>query len=183
MKLGKEEIQKLVLGLMLFFGVIYGYFSFLLGPLQKNQAVARQNIASLGPEIVKAKAQIEKTKQLEKTAPTALLASKQVEVMIPEGAPVAWFPTRMAEFFKKQGFDKTSTRMNSEAPDKELPGFRRLTWSVDLPRIDFAPFASALATLENEEPLLEISNMQMDASREEVEMQHALITVNNIIKQ
>ena len=133
--------------------------------------------------IAKAKAQIQKTKEMEKNAPAAALTTQQVEAMIPEGSPVAWFPTRMGEFFKKQGFDKTSTRMNSELPDKDLPGFRRLTWSVDLPRVEFAPFATALAMLENEEPLIEISNLQIDASREEVEMQHALLTVNNLIKQ
>jgi hypothetical protein len=183
MKLGKEEIQKLVLGVMLLFGVIYGYFSFALGPLLKNQEATRRNISSLGPEIEKAKAQIQKTKELEKTAPSALLATQQVEAMIPEGSPVAWFPTQMAEFFKKQGFDKAFTRLNSEVPDKELVGYRRLTWSVDLPKVEFAPFANSIATLENEEPLIEISNLQIDASREEVETQHALLTVNNLIKQ
>lgn len=183
MKLGKEEIQKLVLGVMLLIGVVYSYFDLLLAPLVKNQAAARQKIESLKPEIASAKAQIASTKELEKSAPAALLTTQQVEAMIPEGSPVAWFPTRMAEFFKKQGFDKTFTRMNSEVPEKELPGFRRLTWSVDLPKVEFVPFAKAVATLENEEPLIEISNLQMDASREEVEMQHALLTVNNLIKQ
>ena len=183
MKLGKEEIQKLVLGLMLLVGVVYSYFDLLLGPLVKHQAAARANIASLGPEIASAKAQIAKTKELEKSAPDAVQTTRQVEAMIPEGSPVAWFPTRIAEFFKKQGFDRTFTRMNSEVPDKDLSGFRRLTWSVDLPKVEFVPFAKAVALLENEEPLIEISNLQMDASREEVEMQHALLTVNNLIKQ
>jgi hypothetical protein len=183
MKLGKEEIQKIVLGAMLVIGVIYSYFSFLLGPLTDSQEAARKSINSLTPEIAQAKAQIAKTKELEKSAPAAQLTARQIEAMIPEGAPVAWFPTRMADFFKKQGFDKAFTRMTSEGPEKELPGFRRLTWTVDLPKVEFMPFACAIAQLENEEPLIEISNLQMDASREEVETQHALLTVNNLIKQ
>ena len=183
MKLGKEEIQKIVLGSMLVTGVIYSYFAFLLGPLMDNQVAARKSIGALTPEIAQAKAQIAKTKELEKSAPAAQVTTRQIESMIPEGAPVAWFPTRMADFFKKHGFDKAFTRMNGEAPEKELPGFRRLTWTVELPKVEFLPFASAVALLENEEPLIEISHLQIDASREEVEMQHALLTVNNLIKQ
>jgi hypothetical protein len=73
--------------------------------------------------------------------------------------------------------------MNGEVADKELPGFRKLVWGVDLPKVDFVPFAEALAALENEEPLFEIGSLQIDASREEVGMQHALITLNNLVKQ
>ena len=37
MKLTKDQIQKIALGAMIFFGAVYGYFDFLLGP----QSVAR----------------------------------------------------------------------------------------------------------------------------------------------
>jgi hypothetical protein len=45
------------------------------------------------------------------------------------------------------------------------------------------PFASALAQLENEEPLVEIVSLQIDTSREDSESQRALLTVNNLVKQ
>jgi len=183
MKLGKEEIQKVVLGVLLFFGLIYSYFDLLLGPLSKRQEATQASIAALGPEIAKAKEQIEKTRQLELNADAAMLTARQVDTMIPEGSPVAWFPTRMTEFFKKQGIDKALTRMNGEMPDKELPGFRKLVWGVDLPKVEFVNFAEAVAALENQEPLFEIGALQIDASREDVESQHALITLNNLVKQ
>jgi hypothetical protein len=183
MKLGKEEIQKIVLGGLLVLGVIYSYFDLLLGPLTKRAEQTQQSINALGPEIANAKAQIAKTQQMEAESPKATLPMRQVESMIPEGAPVAWFPTRMTEFFKKQGIDKASTRMTGETVEKDLPGFRRIAWGVDLPKVDFVPFGQAIATLENEEPLLEISAMQIDSSRDDVEMQHAFITVNNLVKQ
>jgi len=183
MKLGKEEIQKIVLGGLLMLGVIYSYFDLLLGPLTKRAEQTQQSINALGPEIANAKALIAKAHQMEVDSPAATLPMRQVESMIPEGAPVAWFPTRMTEFFKKQGIDKVSTRMTGEAADKELPGFRRILWGVDLPKVEFVPFGQALAALENEEPLLEISAMQIDSSRDDVEMQHAFITLYNIVKQ
>jgi len=183
MKLGKDEIQKLVLGILLLFGLVYSYFDLLLGPLVKREETARQSVNALGPEIASAKAQIEKTQQALKNSPAATLPMRQVEAMIPEGSPVAWFPTRMAEFFKKQGLDKASTRMTAETIEKELPGFRKIAWGVDLPKVEFVPFGQAIAELENEEPLLEVSALQIDASRDDVETQHAFLTVNNLVKQ
>jgi hypothetical protein len=183
MKLGKEEIQKLILGGLLLIGLIYGYFSMLLGPLKTRQETVRKNITGLGPQIADAKAQIRRTHELEQNAPAATMTVRQVEAMIPEGSPVAWFPPRVAEFFKRQGVDKSATKLNNEFAEKDLTGFRRMSWGVDLPKVEFAPFAAALAVLENEEPLLEITSMQLDASRDDVESQHALITVNNLVKQ
>jgi hypothetical protein len=183
MKLGKEEIQKIVLGVLLFFGVIYSYFDLLLGPLVKHQEVATRSVATLVPGIAGARAQIEKTKQAEKDAPKANLPMRQVQAMIPEGSPVAWFPTRIADFFKKRGIDHVSTRISGESTDKDLPHFRKLAWGVDIPKVEFVTFAQAVAALENEEPLVEISALQIDASRDDVETQHVFLTVNNLVKQ
>jgi hypothetical protein len=183
MKLGKEEIQKIVLSGLLLLGVIYSYFDLLLGPLMTRQEQTQKNVTALGPEIENAKAQIAKTAQLEKDTPKLTLPMRQAEAMIPEGAPVAWFPTRIGEFFKKQGIDRASTRMTSESPEKDLKGFRRISWGVDLPKVDFVTFGLAVAALENEEPLLEVTALQIDASRDDVETQHAFLTVNNLVKQ
>ena len=53
---------------------------------------------------------------------------------------------------------------------------------VPASRVDFIPFAAALAQLENEEPLLEIGTVQVDTSRDDVDSQHVLMTVNNLVK-
>lgn len=182
-QLGKEEIQKIVLGALLLVGLVYCYFTMLLGPAKKQQEVTRKNITALEPEITKAKGTIAKSQAVEKNAPAARETVAQVSAMIPEGSPVAWFPPRIADFFKGQGIDKAATRLNNEFAEKELPGFRRLSWAIDLPRIDFAPFASAVAQLENDEPLVEVTSLLIETSREDVEAQHALLTVNNIVKQ
>ena len=183
MKLGKEEIQKIFLATLLVFGVIYSYFNLLLGPLNKHQEALQKSVTALGPEIAAARVQIQRTRDLEAGAPARMTTTKQVTSMMPEGSPVAWFPPRLAEFFKKQGLEKSSTRLQSEGVDKEMVGFRKLSWGIDLPKVGFVPFATAVASLENEEPLVEINTLQLDASREDVEMQHALLTLTNIVKQ
>lgn len=183
MKLGKEEIQKLILAGLIVLGVVYSYFNLLLGPLGKSQEATRKSITALGPEIAAAKAQIKRTDDVEKSAPASMETMRRVVAMIPEGSPVAWFPPRVGDFFKKQGLEKNSTRLNSEISEKEMVGFRRMVWGIDLPKVGYVPFATAVAALENEEPLLEISALQLDASRDDVEMQHAILTVSNIVKQ
>lgn len=183
MKLGREEIQKIILAGLMVFGVVYSYFNLLLGPLSKRAALTEKSIAALGPEIAAAKAQIARTADAERAAPANMAITRQVTAMIPEGSPVAWFPPRVGEFFKKHGLEKTSTRLTSELAEKEMVGFRRMFWSIDLPKVGFVPFAQAVASLENEEPLLEVSGLQIDVSREELEMQRVLLTVSNYVKQ
>jgi hypothetical protein len=183
MKLGKEEIQKLTLGILMLIGVIYSYFDMLLFPELKKQDAIRKNIASLTPEIAKAKEQIKRTQDLEKTAPEKTQVVPQVESMIPDGAPVAWFPPRVGDLFKREGIDKVAAKMNTETPEKELPGFRRLAWTIDFPKVDFVSYGRALCALENDEPLIEVTSLSLEPSPEDVESQHALITVNNLVKQ
>jgi len=183
MKLGKEEIQKIVLGVLLFFGLIYSYFDLLLGPLSKRADITQRSAIGLVPQIQNSAAQVQKAKDMESDSANATLIMRQVEAMIPDGSPVAWFPTRMSEFFKKQGIDRVSTRMTGDVADKEIPRFRRIAWGVDLPKVDFATFGQAIAALENNEPLLDISALQIDASRDDVEAQHVFLTVNNLVKK
>jgi len=183
MKLGKEEIQKLALGILLLIGAVYSYFDLLLFPALKRQEAVAKNIASLKPEIAKAKDQIKRAQDLEKSAPDKTRVVPQVEKLIPDGAPVAWFPPRIGELFKKQGVDKVAAKLNSEAAEKEIPGFRRITWTIDFPKVDFLSYARALASLENDEPLVAVTSLSIEPSADEIDSQRALISVNNLVKQ
>lgn len=182
MKLEKEEIQKIVLGAMTLTAVTFGYFTMLLGPLTTKQNIAKANIGELDPKIAEAKSAIKSADNAERSAPQAIAVLSQVTELIPEGAPVAWFPPKVAEFFKSRGVDKALTRNVSEAPEKDLPNFRRTIWSIDLPKVDFVPFASALAQFENEEPLVQINSVVIEPSHDDVQEQHAVLSVSNIVK-
>jgi hypothetical protein len=183
MKFHREEIQKLFLGGLLLLGVIYSYFDMLLFPLQKRQAASRKSIEALEPEMRNAEAQIKRMEDLQKAAPAKTAVIAQVNAMIPEGSPVAWFPPKVADFFKRQGIEKVASKYHSEAPEKEITGYRRLAWGVDLQRVEFAQFGTALCALENEEPLLEVTALQLDTIRDDADSQRATLTVQNIVKQ
>lgn len=183
MKFGKEEIQKIVLSGILLIGLLYCYFSMLLGPLTTSETKAEKAIKELEPQIAEAQKQIKKTEAVKKQVPAANEVLDQLKATIPEGAPVAWFPPRMTEFFKQQGVDKSLTRLTNEFTEKDLPGFRRLVWSVDLPKVEFAALGIALAKLENEEPLLNVTNVSIEAVKEDPQYQHAILSVATLVKQ
>ena len=182
MKLSKEQIQKIVLGGMVFCGVIYSYFAFLLGPLSDSREQAIKDTADLGPKITSARAQIAKTKGIEDKAPASLRLLEQVQAMIPQGAPIAWVPTKLTDLFKRENVDKVSARMAGEAAEKELTGFGRYVWSVEVPHVEFTTFGRALSALENDEPLMEIQSLEIDAGRDDVQFQRASITLQNIVR-
>ena len=183
MKLGKEEIQKIFLGVLLFIVLIYGYFEMLLGPLKKDRTRSEARITELNKKLSEAKGQIRRVQELEAAVPAAEEGVQAVKAMIPQGAPVAWFPPRVAEQFNREGLDKAATRTTGETADKDLPGFRRMTWSIDLAKVEFIPFAQALADFENNEPLAEITSMQIEAGNEDVELQRAALNVRTTVTQ
>jgi len=183
MKLNKDQTQKIALGVLMMLGVIYSYFDFLLLPIQKGCNVAINNTSGLEPQIEAAKGQIAKTQTIETQSPAALHIVKQVDAMIPEGAPVAWFPPKLSDFFKKNGIDKVTARVNNEVQDKDYVGYRRVNWGVELPRVDFISFAAAISDLENEEPLLEIQSIDIEAGRDEAQKQRATLILNNLVRQ
>jgi hypothetical protein len=183
MKLDPENLKKIFLSLLLFGALLYGYFTMLLGPLNKSEASARKIIEQRDPAIAAANAQIKKTNALKLKAPAAQQTSEQIRALIPEGAPVAWFPPRMVEFFKRHGITRAAVRPSGETAEKDLPEFRSLQWSIDIPKADATQLGIAFEALENEEPLLEITSALVEATSDDVEFQRVLLTVSTIVKQ
>jgi hypothetical protein len=182
MKLTKEQTQKIALGAMMFCGVIYSYFEFLLGPLSAGRELAAKETEALAPKIAAARTQIAKTKAIEQKAPASLELLDQVKAMIPQGAPIAWVPTRLTELFKREGVDKASARMAGEPAERDLAGFGKFAWTVEIPRVEFITFARALAVLENSEPLMEVQSLEIEAGRDNVQFQRVSLTLHNIVR-
>lgn len=182
MKLSKDQIQKIILGSMIFFGVIYAYFEFLIGPLGTARDAAMKDMEALSPKLAEARAQISKTKTLEEKAPASQMVLEQVQAMIPQGAPIAWVPTKLSELFKREGIEKMTARKAGEPAEKELTGFARLSWAVEIPKVDFLTMAGAVAALENSEPLMEIQTVDIEPLRENVQLQRVSMMLYNIAR-
>jgi hypothetical protein len=183
MKLGKEEIQKMILGGLLMIGLLYSYFFMLLGPMKLKRAQNEGKITEYRAKIMDAKKQLKRVQQVKAEAPQHALVVKQIGALIPEGAPVAWFPVRVTDVFRQYGVDRTVTKLTGEVPDKMIPGYKRLTWGVELTKSDFIITAEAIAGFENSELLAEISGLQIETSLEDIATQRILLTVNNVVTQ
>jgi hypothetical protein len=181
MKLEQEQIKKIALSVLLLVALLYGYFTYLLGPLQQAQKSATDGIASVVPQISDAKAQIAKTADLETKAPQATAFLTSLKNTIPDGAPIAWFPPKITDFFRSKGIEKCTTHLVSEGGDA-MPGFKKLTWAIDVPKVEFVPLGIAISCLENDEPLLTILNVSIDATREDAQYQHATLIVMTLVK-
>jgi hypothetical protein len=181
MKLEQDQIKKIGVTFGVFIGLVYGYYAYLLGPLEQSERNSVTGIASLAPQIDDAKAQIAKTADLEKKAPGATAFLNAIKNSIPDGAPIAWFPPKMADFFKNHGIDKATTRIVSEGGDP-MPGFKRIVWSIDVPKVEFVPLGIAISSLENDEPLLTVLAVSVDATREDAQYQHATLIVSTLVK-
>lgn len=184
MKLESEEIKKLILGSMMVLGIILLSYIFLLGPLMDKHAATRAAIKALEPKLKASKDQIERTRKLETTAPAATLVYKQLTSLISSNSPVAWFPPRMTDLFSKAGIELVNVRPNGNPTANDaFKGFQIQSWSIEVPSCYFGRLIVALPAIENEEILLQIRTLNIDALKDDVEKQRVSMTAINLVRE
>ena len=183
LNLSKDQIQKLGLSTMGFIVLVYVYFSFFLGPLNKSHDTMQATITDLQNKVAGSKNEMAKATNLEKQASAATTRYAALTNASPEGAPIAWFPPRMKIFFSNLQIDKTTARLENSVPYKEadLSGWMRYNWTIDLPQTDFATLGKAVAELENNEPLLSINRINIHTTVEDPQFQQVTLTVSTAI--
>ena len=185
LKLTKDQIQKLSLSSIGFVVLLYVYFSFFLGPLNKSRDSMLAKINDLQSKMAGSKNETTKASNLEKQATTATTRFAALKALSPEGAPIAWFPPRMKTFFANQQIDKTTARLENSAPFKdkedELSNWMRYTWLLDLPQTDFSTAGKAIAALENSEPLLSITHLNIHTIPDGPQFQQVSLTATTAI--
>ena len=179
-KLSKDQIQKLMLSTIGFIVLIYVYFSFFLGPLNGSRDTMLGQIDELQNKVANSKNELTKTSKLEQQADASTKRFAALKALSPEGAPIAWFPPRMKTFFANQEIDKATARLEGSGPFKEtdLAGWMRYNWLVDLPQADFSTLGKAVAALENAEPLLSITRINIKAMPEDPQFQQVTLTAS-----
>ena len=182
-KFSKDEIQKLALSAIGFVGLIYVYLSFFLGPLNTSRANAEARIATLQSKVASSKTEMKKASNLEQQAVAATTRFSSLKTLSPEGAPIAWFPPRMKLFFANQQVEKSTVRLDTSGPYKqpELAEWLKYTWQIELPQTDFTAAGTAIAQLENAEPLLNISRVSMKADANDPQFQQVNLTANTTV--
>jgi len=174
--LKKDQVQKLALSAMGFVILLYVYFSFFLGPLNKSRAAMLGKIADRQNKIDSSKGDMAKVVKLEQQATKATERFTAMKALSPEGAPIAWFPPRIKTFFANQQIDKAFARLESSSTFKqpELAEWSKFNWIIDIPQADFVSLGTALAELENSEPLLSVTKLKIQALPDQQFQQIAL---------
>lgn len=172
-RFNKDQIQKIALSGIGFIALIYCYFNFFLGPLNKSRASMTANIAEVQAKTASSKTELKKTGNLELQAKEATGRYEALKATTAEGAPIAWFPPKMRTFFANQGIEKVTARLESSADFKqpELSDWLTHTWAIELPQAEYGDLGKAIAELENTQPLLAIQHVAIHAVPEEPQSQ------------
>ena len=179
-KLNKDQIQKMLLSAIGFIVLIYVYFTFFLGPLSRSRDSMLGQIDEVQGRVAGSKNELAKTAKLEKQAESATTRFAALKALSPEGAPIAWFPPRMRTFFGNVEIDKATARLEGSSAYKEadLANWMRYTWLIELPQTDFSTLGKAVAALENTEPLLSITHINIKAMPEDPQFQQVTLTAS-----
>jgi hypothetical protein len=184
-KLSKDQIKKLLLSAMGFIFLLYVYFTFFLGPLQKIRDGALAQIADRQQKIDGSKTEMAKAANLERQAKDATARFAALKALSPEGAPIAWFPPRMKTFFASQQIDRAVARLesNSNFKQNELAAWTKYNWLIEMPQADFTVLGKAIAELENREPLLSITKLTIHVVANEPQFQQVGIAATTVIEK
>jgi len=184
-KLSKEQIKKVSLSAMGFVFLLYVYFTFFLGPLQKARASTLSQIADRQQKIDSSKSEVTKASNLERQAKDAMARFAALKALTPEGAAIAWFPPRVKTFFANQGIDRAIARLESNTNFKqnELAAWTKYNWLIELPQADFAALGKSIAELENTQPLLSITKLSVHAQPEQPQFQLVAIAATTVIEK
>jgi hypothetical protein len=184
-KFNKDQVQKLALSSIGFVVLLYVYFSFFLGPLNKSRDEMLTKISDRQAKLNASKGNIAKAANLEQQAAKATARFAALKALNPEGAPIAWFPPRMKAFFANQQIDKANARPDTSSAFKEneLSQWQKYNWVIDLPQADFASLGTAIAALENTEPLLSVIKIKIQTSPDQPEFQQVTLAAATIMQK
>jgi len=184
-KLSKDQIKKLALSVMGFVVLLYVYFSFFLGPLQKIRGDALAQIDDRQNKINSSKTEVAKASNLERQAKEAMTRFTALKALTPEGAPIAWFPPRVKLFFANQQIDRAVARLESNTNFKqsELAAWTKYNWLIELPQADFAALGKSIAELENAQPLLSITKLSIHVLPEGPHFQQVAIAATTVTEK
>lgn len=185
MKLTKDQVKKLSLSVMGFVFLLYVYFSFFLGPLNRSRDGMLRKMKDLQSKLDASKEEMNKAVKLEQHTKTATSRFVALKALNPEGAPIAWFPPRVRTFFANQQVDKVVARLESSIAFKqnELSGWMKYNWIIDLPQADYGTLGRAIAELENTNPLLSITKLNIKTSPDQPQFQHVDLAAVNVIQK
>jgi hypothetical protein len=166
-----------------FIGLIYCYFNFFLGPLNKSRESMMKSIGELDAKTASSKTEMRKTAALEAQAKEATSRYDALKRTTDDGAPIAWFPPKVRTFFAEHHIDKVTARLEASGDFKQaqLSDWIKDTWVIELPEGDYGDLGNAIADLENREPLLSLERVTIHAVPEQPQYQQVTLSAQTTL--
>jgi len=179
-QLSKEDIQKIVLGGILFVFVIYAYFNYLLAPLGEEREELEASLQDLNKKNVTADAKIRDLKRAERNAKNSTEIYAQIKELTPDGTPIVWVPLRLRDFFTRYNLKIAQPRSLGQSPVQSslIQNFLDSRWQIEIPEADFISLGNAIAAFENAYPLSKFTEVSILASPSNPEFQRASLKTN-----
>lgn len=179
-RLSKEDIQKIVLGVILFLFVIYAYFTYMLAPLSDEKETLEVSLDDLKTKIVKADATLRDLQRTERNAKNSTEIYAQIKELTPDGSPIVWVPLRLRDFFTRYNLTiaQPSSLGSSDVEDSLVQNFSDSRWGIEIPEADFVSLGNAIAAYENAYPLAKFTEVRILTSPDDPEFQRASLTTS-----
>ncbi len=156
----KENIQRLALAALFFVIVVYVFFEFLVRPAQRAISGAEQQLTDVDKELRVARGEISSARSLREELETASAGLDDLFANLPPGNPIAWYPPRVENFFKRQGIARCLATVTPEDL-AELPGLRVYRCTIDFPEVNFLKFGQALEAFERSDKIFQVTNVRI----------------------
>ena len=182
MKLKKEETKKLALSSLMFAILLYGYFNFLLWPLNLSETGQLKAYEVLQPKIAAARGQIAKLQSISKEIPEKQAALKGLLDSLPPREPLSWFPDKIRKIFREQGIvGNVDVRKTAASNIKEYDLFWRYNWNVETTAADFNQIGRLIARIQ-EDPLIFIQRCNITVEPETPEKHRFQLELSSLVK-
>jgi hypothetical protein len=183
--LSEEQMKRVFMGVLVLAGLVGLAWYLLLAPQKQDMTSERGKINTLKDQIREAEAAI---KQAEAIATETNAANAEFESIIedvPRGAPIAWVPPRINNYWRRQEFPDVTTEPSGIASinNPALAGFEKRVWQVTINDAPFVDFGIALSEFENKEILMQLTSLNVSASAEQPETQNITFTLQQILPE
>ena len=183
-RLSKDQIQKSLLIIIGLVVLVYCYWTFFLGPLDKSQTKMKLATADREDKLAQGAKTLKDAARLEETARDSIARSAKLQELTPPGAPLAWFPPLIKSFFAADQIELGPVRLLyiMAFKEPEMAAYSKTDWLIEIPRGDFRILGGCIARLENERLFSSITNIRIHAVPEEPEIQTVTLGIRRIVK-
>ena len=183
----KKLIWRLGLAVFLALAGIWLVFRCAIVPAEQREHQIHIEMASVQAQTSEARIALKLLQNLKTQSVDALAELRRMDSAFPNTPPVVWVPERVKQYFGRFGFPELTVRQIAALEAAELPGYERILWSTHLPMKNVAKqmggLLLAIANLKEEEPLLRVADVTIEASASEPGFHSAVVTFSTLLRK